>query len=168
MFSVSLLVVLQFLTILTAVFVTIGHSYVILNGTNKEVINFETIGGIPDDKSLSTCWKNTLLLNQTLASLKNGSTLLVPSNKTFWLMGGRYARELSYVTIQIDGILKFSDNEHEWPRNPNTHLVLDCFYFEQIDHVTFTSSQSLNKKGIIDGSGNRWWGLVEYLVIHGD
>ncbi|CAF1056545.1 unnamed protein product [Didymodactylos carnosus] len=75
-------------------------------------------------------------------------------------MGG-----LSYVTIQIEGILKFSDNFLEWPRDPHTHQVRDCFYFEQLNHVTLTSSQSTGNKGLIDASGNRWWGLVEYLLI---
>ncbi|UJR17717.1 hypothetical protein I4U23_004615 [Adineta vaga] len=130
--------------------------------------NSPTIGGIAGDERLTTCWKNTLLLNQTVNSLQPNDTLLIPFNRTFWLMGGIYARHLVHVTIQIDGILKFSDNYFEWPRDSHTHLVLDCFYFEQLNHVTFTSSNSGNQKGIIDGSGNRWWGLVEYLVIRGD
>jgi hypothetical protein len=32
---------------------------------------------------------------------------------------------------------------------------------EQLDGVTFTSSH----KGLIDGSGGRWWGLVQYVLI---
>ena len=131
------------------------------------VIDFEKLGGIPSDDSLSTCWHNTWLLNHTLGSLQPGDFFLVPSNRTFWFMGGIYARGLSNVTIRIDGILKFSDNEREWPRDPHTHLVLDCLYFEQLHHVTFTSLSLINR-GTIDGSGNRWWGLVEYLVIRGD
>ncbi|CAF4299247.1 unnamed protein product, partial [Adineta steineri] len=97
-------------------------------------------------------------------SLQNGDTLLIPANRTFWLMGGIYARGLSHVTIQIDGILKFSDNHLEWPRDSKTHQVLDCFYFEQMNYVTFTSSLSKDSKGIIDGSGRHWWGVVEYLL----
>ena len=134
----------------------------------NQLINFKTIGGIPGDDSLSVCWKNTHLLNQTIGSLQNGDTLLIPSNETFWLMGGIYARDLSDITIQIDGILKFSDNYFEWPRDPHTRLVLDCFYFEQFNHVTFTSSNFDGSKGVLDGSGSIWWGLVEYLVIRGD
>ena len=135
---------------------------------DNQVINFETIGGIPSDESISICWRNTYLLNQTINSLKNGDILFIPSNKTFWLMGGIYARNLVNITIQIDGILKFSDHYFEWPRDPQTHQVLDCFNFEQLNQVTFTSSNPLNNKGIIDGSGALWWGLVEYLVIRGD
>ncbi|CAF3840082.1 unnamed protein product, partial [Rotaria magnacalcarata] len=107
--------------------------------TNR-IIDFETIGGIPSDSSLDTCWTNSHLLNQTFASMQNGDILVITFNKTFWLMGGIYARGLSYVTIQIDGILKFSDDQIVWPRDPKTQQVHECFFFEQLDHVTFTSS----------------------------
>ncbi|CAF1332555.1 unnamed protein product [Adineta ricciae] len=132
------------------------------------VIDFEAIGGIAGDDRLSTCRKNTHLLNQTVNSLQTNDTIVFPSNRTFWLIGGIYARRLAHVTFQIDGVLKFSDNFLQWPRDSRTHLVLDCFYFEQLDHVTFTSANTENQKGVIDGSGNRWWGIVEYLVIRGD
>jgi hypothetical protein len=68
-----------------------------------QTINFETIGGITGDDSLSTCWKNMFLLNRTISSLQSGDTLIISANRTFWLMGGIYARSLSNVTIQIDG-----------------------------------------------------------------
>ena len=131
---------------------------------NDRVANFESIGGIADDNSLDTCWANAHLLNQTFASMQSGDTLLIPFNKTFWLMGGIYARSLINVTIQIDGILKFSDDQSAWPRDPQTR-VSECFFFEQLNHVTFTSSLSGGNKGTIDGSGDRWWGAVEYLLI---
>jgi len=131
-------------------------------------IDFKSIGGISGDSSLSICRHNTNLLNETINSLMNEDILVIPSNETFWLLGGIYARHLINVTIQIDGIFKFSDNYFEWPRDAQTHLVLDCFYFEQLTNVTFTSSNPNNEKGIIDGSGAIWWGLVQYLVIRGD
>jgi polygalacturonase len=34
--------------------------------------------------------------------------------------------------------------------------------------VIFTSSQSLPNKGIIDGSGQPWWGVIEYVIIRGN
>ena len=78
---------------------------------SNQIINFESAGGVAGDSSLDTCWANAHLLNRTFASMQNGDTLLIPSNKTFWLMGGIYARGLVNVTIQIDGILKFLDDE---------------------------------------------------------
>ncbi|CAF0775861.1 unnamed protein product [Adineta ricciae] len=140
----------------------INHAHFI---HNNRIINFETVGGIADNSSLDVCWANAYLLNQTFASLQSGDTLLIPPDRTFWLMGGIYARGLVNVTIQIDGILKFSDNQTVWPRDPQTQQVHECFYFEQINYVKFTSSLPGGKKGIIDGSGAKWWGLVEYLLI---
>jgi hypothetical protein len=132
---------------------------------NGRILNFEAIGGIANDRSLEICWTNAYILNETFASLQNGDTLLIPANKTFWLMGGIYASRLVNVTIQIDGILKFSDNQIVWPRDPHTRQVRECFFFEQLNYVTFTSSLTHGKKGVIDGSGVLWWGLVEYLLI---
>jgi polygalacturonase len=175
MLSDSLVLVVSSLTILAIVSSESTHSRVNLNAaydrsplSDDQMINFETIGGIPGDDSLSICRKNALLLNETLGSLQSGDILLIPFNRTFWLMGDIYARGLSHVTIQIDGILKFSDNILEWPRDPQTLHVRECFYFEQLDHVTFTSSQSGINKGIIDGSGHLWWGVVQYVVIRGN
>lgn len=132
------------------------------------IIDFEAIGGIPNDASLETCWSNGGLLNKTFASTQPGDTLLIPSGKTFWLMGGINARGLVNFTFQIDGTLKFSDDQTVWPRNPKDHRVLECFYFEQLDTVHFTSSLVNGQKGTIDGSGLHWWGLVEYLLIGED
>lgn len=131
---------------------------------SNQIVNFETVGGIADNSSLDVCWANAHLLNQTFASLQNGDTLLIPSNKTFWLMGGIYARNLVNITIQIDGILKFSDVQEVWPRDDQGR-VHECFFFEQLNYVTFTSSMPLGQRGVIDGSGLRWWGLVELLLI---
>ena len=75
-------------------------------------------------------WKNTYLFNQTIGSLRNSDALLTSENKTFWLMGGIYARDISDITIQIDDILTFSDNYFEWLRDPHTRLVVDCLHFE--------------------------------------
>lgn len=131
----------------------------------NHIINFEAIGGVADDSSLDTCWANAHLLNQTFATMQSGDILLIPPNKTFWLMGGIYARGLTHITFQIDGTLKFSDDQSVWPRNPQNQQVKECFFFEQLNDVTFTSSLPGGKKGTIDGSGLRWWGLVEYLLI---
>jgi len=136
---------------------------VIARATNR-IVDFETVGGIAGNSSLDVCWANSHLLNQTFASLQNGDTLLIPTNKTFWLMGGIYARNLVNITIQIDGTLKFSDAQEVWPRDAQGR-VHECFFFEQLNYVTFTSSMPLGEKGLIDGSGLRWWGLVELLLI---
>ena len=160
MFSIFLGLMISSLSVLVP-----SSARIVSSVHNGQVINFETIGGIADNSSLDACWANAHLLNQTFASMQNGDTLVIPFNKTFWLMGGIYARGLVNVTIQIDGILKFSDDQNVWPRNPQTQQVHECFYFEQLNYVTFTSSLPSGSKGVIDGSGENWWGLAEYLLI---
>ena len=127
---------------------------------NAEIINFEDIGGIPEDLSEDTAWKNGALLNETLAALMPGDTFLVP-NKTFKLMGGVKARKLNSVIIQIDGTLVFSNDIDNWPRHED-RSVLMCMHFYDIENVTFTSSGI----GTLDGQGERWWGIpgIGYLV----
>lgn len=175
MCTISLVPIIRLFAIIVTFLAVVVHSNDNVRSTNNDsqlrsnrVINFETIGGITGDSSIKVCRENTFLLNQTLSSLTNGDTLLIPANRTFWLVGGLYARGLSYVTIQIDGILKFSDNIFEWPRHPHTNQVYDCFYFDQLDHVTFTSSLTSPNKGIIDGSGHVWWGVIQYIFIRGN
>jgi len=125
---------------------------------NTKIINFQTEGGIPDDSSLETQWKNGRLMNTTLSSLQPYDTFLVP-NKTFHLMGGIKAQDLKSIIIQIDGTLIFSNNIKEWPTDAKKN-VLDCLQFDNIENVTFTSSG----KGVLDGSGEKWWGAIGYLL----
>lgn len=123
--------------------------------TNCVVIEFS---GKDGDKSLATAWKNGALLNQTLNQLKPGDELVFPAGKTFWLVGGIIANNLSYVTIRIDSKLIFTDNIPTWPRTTGGQ-VLECLFFQSADHVILTSSEI----GFLDGSGEAWWGLIGYL-----
>jgi hypothetical protein len=127
---------------------------------HADIINFEMIGGIPDDMSEDTAWINGDLMNQTLGILIPGDTFIVP-NKTFKLMGGIEARGLKSVTIQIDGTLLFSNDVKNWPRQANDD-VLECLHFYDIENVTFTSQGV----GTLNGQGQRWWGIpgIGYLL----
>jgi hypothetical protein len=125
------------------------------------IINFETdIGGLPDDDSLDTCWRNGGLMNITLGRLVSGDVFLIP-NKTFYLMGGIIAAGLQNVTIQIDGTLSYSNDMKQWPRDGQGN-VLECMQFDNIQNVTFTSSGT----GLIDGNGEKWWGVpgLGYII----
>ena len=130
------------------------------NHLHADIINFEMIGGIPDDMSEDTAWINGDLMNKTLDILMPGDTFVVP-NKTFKLMGGIEARGLSSVAIQIDGTLLFSNDIKSWPRYENDD-VLECIHFYDLDNVTFTS-QGI---GTLNGQGQKWWGIpgIGYLV----
>lgn len=120
------------------------------------VINFKDIGGIVDDDSTATVWKNGKLLNATLASMQPFDTLVFPE-ETFYVMGGIKASGLSSVIFQFDGNLVFSNNTNEWPKDENGD-VLECIYMNNIANVTFTSSRK-DGKGVLDGNGLKWWGI---------
>ena len=78
------------------------------------VIDFEQdVGGIADDFTEETAWYNGGLMNSTLAALMPGDTFVIP-NKTFYLMGGITALDISSVVIVIDGTLQFSNDLNNW------------------------------------------------------
>jgi len=134
--------------------------FVFSHHLHADVINFEMIGGIPDDMSEDTAWLNGDLMNKTLEILMPGDIFVVP-NKTFKIMGGIEAWNLNSVTIQIDGTLLFSDDIKNWPRYEDED-VLECIHFYNIENVTFTSQGV----GTLNGQGQRWWGIpgIGYLV----
>ena len=129
---------------------------------SSTVINFENEGGVPDDDSLETAWKNGKIVNDTLKYvLKPGDTFIFP-NKTFHLMGGIQSSNLRDIVISFEGTLVFSNEINEWPTDASgSGDVLPCLYFSNFTNVTFTSSG----KATIDGQGERWWGipLIGYL-----
>lgn len=138
-------------------------------GCNGKIINFADIGGITEEYSEVTAWKNGMLMNETLASLKSGDTLLVPEG-TFYIMGGITGGFFSDVTIEINGKLMFSNDTRHWPTDEDGH-VLECIYLENITNVVFTSSNPSARNGagsggILDGNGLRWWGLPGIGYLH--
>lgn len=77
--------------------------------------DFEKQGGVRDKDDLDTSWANGRLLNETLASLVPGDTLVFP-NATFTLMGGIKCDGLQDVTISFDGTIVFKDDIDAWPK----------------------------------------------------
>jgi len=124
-------------------------------------IDFEVdVGAVAEDHSLQVAQKNGGVLNSTLASLQPGDVLVIP-NKTFAIMGGIHATNLTSVTIQIDGTLEFSDSIKHWPISPGGG-VAECMQFDNPRNVTFTASG----KGTLNGKGAKWWGIpgIGYLI----
>ncbi len=145
-------------------YVTMAICVVLMQQATAAVINFQTdAGAVPDDSSLSTCWKNAAILNFSLAALRPGDTLLVP-NASFHMMGGCACTNLSDAVIQIDGTLVFSGDTQQWPR-ASDGSVLECLQLTAPRNVTITSSG----RGRLFGSGAAWWsvGPLGYL-IHGE
>jgi hypothetical protein len=136
-------------------------SLLLASGLN-EFIDFEKIGGIPEDGSLEMAFQNGRLFNDTLNKLESGDTLFV-SNKTFTLSGGIKVRNLKDVTFQIDGTIRFVNDRDSWPKNAEGN-VEECIYMEDIENIVFTSSG----KGTIDGNGKEWWGAIKFLKFQED
>ena len=123
-------------------------------------IDFQAIGGIPDDNTNATWWSNGALLNSTLGSLKEGDTLVIP-NRTFHIMGGIHVENLIGVRFRLDGTLSYAADVKHWPRD-SSGRVKECITFENVTNVVFTS----NGTGTMEGNGPTWWGVpgVGYLV----
>lgn len=113
----------------------------------SSIVNIVDLGAKPSDAALATCQFNTRVINKALAVLQPGDTLLVP-NSTFHVAGGITGGNLTDITLQIDGTLKWDNNQTAWPRAPGGR-VHECFYLETVDNLTITSSGT----GTLDGSG---------------
>lgn len=125
-------------------------------------IDFEAIGAVPNDPSLSTANANARLFNDTLNALKPGDTFFV-ANKTYWLNGGIKADGLYNVTLQVDGTVAFVNDRTAWPKKDDGS-VEECIYLTNIEKVVFTSSG----KGTFDGNGTAWWGAIKFLKYQED
>lgn len=147
----------------------ISRAFFLLVVVSAAVVNIEDVGIVKCkkttfkscDTSTKQAFKNTALMNTTLASLAPGDTLLVP-NKTFLMMGGIYASNLSDITLQIEGTLLFSDDCDHWPTETGKKMPLTAMTFEHTTNFLITS----NGTGTFDGNGAAWWGIpgIGYLV----
>lgn len=81
----------------------VGGLFLLFSSAVAEVLNYESLGAIPDNDSYDVALKNGNLLNLTLATLQPGDRLIVP-NKTYSLVGGIMASNIHDVVIQIDGL----------------------------------------------------------------
>ena len=123
------------------------------------IVDFEQVGGVPDLISEDVAWKKGELMNITLNSLQEGDKFLIP-NKTFYLMGGIKAFNITSVVFQLEGTLLYSNDTRHWPKD-SKKSPLHCMQLNDISNVTFTSSGI----GTFDGNGRKWWGIpgIGYL-----
>jgi hypothetical protein len=87
-----------------AMFLVGGFFLFLSSAAIAEVLNYETLGAIPDDDSYDVALKNGNLLNATLANLHPGDRLVIPNN-TYTLVGGIMASNITDVVFQIDGLV---------------------------------------------------------------
>jgi len=139
--------------------IAIGIGIFLISSCSSSIVDFEQVGGVPDLISEDVAWKNGELMNITLNSLQEGDIFLIP-NKTFYLMGGIKAFNITSVVFQLDGTLLYSNDTRHWPKD-SKKAPLHCMQLNDISNVTFTSSGI----GTFDGNGRKWWGIpgIGYL-----
>eukprot|EP01084_Bolivina_argentea_P091673 164986_1 len=135
----------------------------LINNINCKTWNILNYGAIPSNKNIPICNSNTKIITQLLNNqLKSGDLLLIPSGNDFWFNGGIYA-SIHNITIQIDGSINYQNKRKYWPTQNNSDHVLEAMRFDNSNNITFTSSNKINK-GLINGNGNKWWGLTQYCI----
>lgn len=128
------------------------------------ILNFDLLGGVKDNYNYEVFQHNTNLINTLFKNSTKNDTLIIP-NYTYWFNGGIYAHDIQDLTIILDGIIKFQNNRSLWPTKgyycsaDKNDEVQESILFENIANMTITST----KKGLIDGQGEEWWGVVNYL-----
>ena len=123
--------------------------------SDVHVINIESFGAKPDDRTSEVVSENTRILE---SSLKEGSNkrIVVPNSGIFYVNRGIYVENLENAVIEINGILSFRYGyEHE--ARDEYERPVSCLSFVHTKNVTFTSVS--DNRGMIDGGGRRWWGL---------
>ncbi|GMI07021.1 hypothetical protein TrVE_jg287 [Triparma verrucosa] len=137
---------------------------------------FSDLGAIPNSKLISTAIENSRILENALNAMNKTSdgdstVLEIEKGQTYYLQGGIYATGLRHSKILIDGTLKFREDGYwygggveGWPMTTKKgkEHPKECLELRDVENVTFTSSSSGRGKtdrGVIDGSGQVWWGL---------
>lgn len=140
----------------------VAAAFLLLAAAHARVVDVERAGAVADAADTASMWQNGVVMNQTLASLQPGDTLLVP-NKTFHLYGGVYASGLRNVTLRLEGTLSYAPDRARWPLDARTGKVRACMHLEDVEDLVITSTGT----GTFQGNGAAWWGALNYLV-HGE
>jgi len=127
-------------------------------------VDFEALGAIHSNDTFEVAFQNGQLFNDTVNALQPGETFLIPGNRTFYLIGGIKADGMKDVVWQMDGNITFLNDRSLWPVN-DTGSVEECILLTNIENVLFTSK---SRKGVLDGNGKKWWGMIDYLIHQED
>lgn len=108
----------------------------------------EEFGAKPGIEIWSVALRNAESLTKAL-EMANSShfdrTVVVPAGKTFFMYAANFTN-LYNVKLQIDGILKYSDEISKWPQ-----INFALLYFVDCENIEVFGS------GMIDGQGLKWW-----------
>ena len=103
---------------------------------------------------------NAKALNDSFLSAQAGDTVLVPANKTFYLLGGIRGRNLVNVTFLVEGTLKAVFDLDNWPKG--TSSVVGGNHYVYLDFIALSNATDLvvassTNEVAIDGGGKPWW-----------
>lgn len=101
-----------------------------------------------------TIWSDQINANAfneaiVAANFTDDRTVYVPYNTTF-ITYPIYVANITNITFQIDGTIKFSKRHNQWPlRKEGT--TRDCIFLQDVENITFQGN------GTVDGQGYMWW-----------
>ena len=117
----------------------------------ENVYNFINIGGKTGEYNINVAINNTKIFNDILNKSRYHENVLIhfPENNTFWFNGGIYGRDISNLTLIIDGSINFIDERSIWPNDTTSNYELnlesifsepsnvgkveECIMFERIE-----------------------------------
>ena len=114
-------------------------------------VSIEDYHAVSDEDSQRAAVQNTKAFQAALseASLSEVDRLiLIPEGKTYY-MGFLGVYNLTQLTVQVEGTIKFSDHFNVWGTEAESQL-----HFENCEDITLTGN------GVIDGQGLKWWRLA--------
>ena len=142
-----------------------NKEFLIKIAEGETYFNFSSYGGLSSGYNTSVAINNTKILNSILnfSYQKRDIVIEFPENNTFWFNGGIYGIDIKNLTFIVDGSVNFISDRNIWPTEENkSENVKECIMLDNIDGFKL---QSNNKdKGLINGNGEEWWGIVNYLV----
>jgi polygalacturonase len=110
---------------------------------------FEDFGAIAGIENWVVAQQNAgALLKALLAANASATdrTIVIPAGRSYYMYAIN-STNLSNINIQIDGVLKYSDEISKWPATNNYALL----NFDNCEGIHLTGS------GMIDGQGLNWW-----------
>ena len=108
--------------------------------------------GISADGSLQT-GKIQALIDKVSAS--GGGTIVIPGGT--YLTGPLYFKQGVHLRIDVDGVLKGSDDIRDYPLCETRIEGENCLYFPALINADGLDGFSITGEGTIDGNGMRFW-----------
>jgi polygalacturonase len=133
-----------------------------LEACSGKTISIEDVGAVAGLQSANVT--NRDCISKALALAAAGDTVLIPSGKQFWALGGIHASNLHDVTLQIDGVLMAAADYDLWPTTTTRNKkYVDFLSIADSTNITVTGDGS----GLIDGQGLGWWNKEVLPQVYG-